>query len=112
MTAPRNKPIPDDVLVRFAAYARQHLTWGSLHIVLDDGNVRDSDVAFCQKYARERGDAEGAFLADVLAGCSKSQRLNLPRRMAYAQRLLDEKEADEYIDRLLDSLSGGSAGAI
>jgi len=68
MTAPRNRPIPDDVLVRFAAYFQEHVTWGSLHIVLDDGNVRDSDVAFCQQYALECGDTEGAFLADVLPG--------------------------------------------
>jgi len=106
MTAPRNRPIPDDVLVRFAAYFQEHVTWGSLHIVLDDGNVRDSDVAFCQQYALECGDTEGAFLADVLAGCSKSQRLNLGRRMGYAQRLLDVADAST----LIDQICGGGAG--
>jgi hypothetical protein len=50
---------------------------GSLHIALDDGNVRDSDLDFCIERAEERGDEHGAALARVLRRMSKTQRLKL-----------------------------------
>ena len=71
------KPTIPDVIDRFRAYHAEHLTWGSLHIVLDDGNVRDSDVAFCEQWAREHGDEEGEALARILAQMSKTQREKL-----------------------------------
>lgn len=50
---------------------------GSLHIVLDDYNERDSDVRSCVQHAVERGDALGVALARLLLLCSRSQRLRL-----------------------------------
>lgn len=47
---------------------------GSLHIVLDDGNIRDSDLRFCLDYALTKGDTEGAALARLLLGMTKTQR--------------------------------------
>ena len=70
-----------DVLADFIAYYRQQLAWGSLHIVLDDGNVEDSSVRFCQHYATQHGDVEGARLAGLLLQMSRTQRLKLPRRV-------------------------------
>lgn len=47
---------------------------GSLHIVLDDFNVRDSDVLFCLNYAKERNDTDGVSIAELLIKMSKTQR--------------------------------------
>lgn len=50
---------------------------GSLHIVLDDGNVEDSSIAFCRKWAADRDDKMGVALCDVLVLCSQTQRRKL-----------------------------------
>jgi hypothetical protein len=50
---------------------------GSLHVVLDDGNVADGHVEGCIEYAEKRGDAIGAALGRLLMLCSKTQREKL-----------------------------------
>lgn len=76
-----SKPtITPELLARFRAYNAKHAAWGSLHIVLDDQNVRDSDVEFCVKFAQERGDAEGEELGKILLQMSKTQRLKIGSR--------------------------------
>lgn len=50
---------------------------GSLHIVLDDGNVEDSHVDFCIQFAIEREDPFGKWLARVLRLMSTTQRKKL-----------------------------------
>ena len=77
MTDLAMKPTIPEVRDSFRAYLAQHPTWGSLHIVLDDGNVEDSSVEFCLDFARECGDAEGERLARILLRMSKTQRLKL-----------------------------------
>ena len=72
-----DKPTIPQFLERFRAYHAIHSTWGSLHIVLDDGNVKDADVEFCIRYARDKGDAEGAELAHLLSLMSPTQRRRL-----------------------------------
>ena len=72
------KPTIPEVVERFAAYFAANPAWGSLHVVLDDGNVADSSVQFCIEYAAERGDDEGAALGRVLLTMSKTQRSKLP----------------------------------
>lgn len=81
MTAPNNQPVSGEDLIRFANYLSKNPSWGSLHIVLADNNIRDSDVQFCIDQAREEGDTEGEYLGKVLLTLSKSQRYNLPRRL-------------------------------
>ena len=85
MTAPSRKAVPHQTLLRFGRYLKQHPSWGSLHIVLDDDNVENHHVEFCKKYAMENGDTEGAELAELLLGMSESQRLNLNRRINAAE---------------------------
>ena len=53
---------------------------GSLHIVLDDGNVNDGHVQFCIEFAQERDDPDGVLLARVLLAMSPTQRLKLSRK--------------------------------
>lgn len=72
------KPSIPQVVARFAAYYGQHPTWGSLHIVLDDGNVRTGDVEFCIQWAEDNGDSEGAELGRILLSMSSTQRRKLP----------------------------------
>lgn len=50
---------------------------GSLHIVLDDGNVGDRNVQFCAQEAQDRGDEPGGKLSRVLLRMSKTQRKKL-----------------------------------
>lgn len=73
-------PTVDSVIDRFAAYHADEPCWGSLHIVLDDGNVRDGDVDFCIAYAEELGDEEGAELGRILRKMSETQRLKIQRK--------------------------------
>lgn len=61
----------------FENYFASNPAWGSLHIVLDDGNINDSSVKYCFEHARDVGDIEGARLAEVLLQLSKTQRLKL-----------------------------------
>ncbi|MHC4717296.1 MAG: hypothetical protein ACYS5V_10020 [Planctomycetota bacterium] len=85
------KPTIPEVLDRFVDYFRRNPTWGDLHIVLDDGNVRDSDVQWCVDHGRTE---EGRELARVLLRMSRTQRLKLPNRVDEvdrAHRRMDEK---------------------
>jgi hypothetical protein len=72
-----------EVIDGFANYYRQpgNAAWGSLHCVLDDGNVRDKDVQGCIDHAVEKGDAEGERLGRILLTLTKSQRLRLGRKV-------------------------------
>ena len=68
------KPTIPQVIDRFRAYHQQHGAWGSLHIVLSDGNHEDSSVTFCAEFAREKGDIAGEDLARILLTMSRTQR--------------------------------------
>lgn len=68
------KPSVPDVLPMVKAYCAKNHTGYSLHAVLDDGNIRDSDIAWCLKRAEENGDSEGARIAKLLALMSRTQR--------------------------------------
>lgn len=50
---------------------------GSLHVVLDDGNVDDGSVQFCIEWADDAGDEDGVALGKVLLRMSKTQRKKL-----------------------------------
>ena len=71
------KPTIPDVMPLVDAYYCKNPTGGSLHIVLDDGNVDDSHVVFCLKRAEENNDLDGVRIAKLLLRMSKTQRLKL-----------------------------------
>ncbi len=75
----KNKPtIADIAPVVMEYYSKPgNNVGGSLHIVLEDGNIKDSDVLFCIKQAEESGDTDGADLGYILLSMSKTQRLKL-----------------------------------
>lgn len=68
-----------DVLPRLRAYASKHGAGGSLHIYLSDSNCERGSLEFCEKYAREQGDTEGAELAALLVQMTTTQRRKLAR---------------------------------
>ncbi len=72
------KPTIPEVLDRFVAYLNAHGAWGSLHVVLDDGNVHDDHVRGCIEWATEQGDEEGRQLGEILLKMSVTQRKKLP----------------------------------
>ncbi len=76
---PSNSLSLPEVTHRFRAYREANPTWGALHIVLEDGNVRDVHVKSCIESALESGDGEGHELACLLLGLSTTQRRKLMR---------------------------------
>ena len=50
---------------------------GSLHVVLDDGNLKDYHIQWCLNYALEKGDTQGMELAKALLRASWTQRTSL-----------------------------------
>jgi hypothetical protein len=74
---PRDRPTVPEVRERFAAYYRDHPAWGSLHVVMDDGNWQSID--FCRWSAREQipVDREALALCDILDQMTTTQRRKL-----------------------------------
>lgn len=70
--------VPDALpLVRRYYALRGNSNGGSLHIVLEDGNVEDGDIAYCMGWAERDSDHAGQALALVLRRMSKTQRRKL-----------------------------------
>ncbi len=74
-----NKPTLPEVIPLMRAYAAKegNECGGSLHVVLDDGNVNDSHVKFCIQYAKDNNDPGGVKLGETLLSMSKTQRREL-----------------------------------
>lgn len=70
------KPTVPEVLPLAKAYYALpgNACGGSLHCVLDDGNVSDADVDFCIQSAVDSGDVEGERLGRLLRRMSRTQR--------------------------------------
>lgn len=87
------KPTIPEILDRFVDYfeAPGNGAWGSLHNVLDDGNVDDSHVDFSISHADAHGDEEGADLGRILLRMSRTQRLKLPGAV---QKAIATRRAD------------------
>lgn len=75
------KPTVPEVLPQLHAYRDNgtagNAVGGSLHLVLDDGNIEDSHVKFCIQWAKDHGDPEGVRLGELLLQMSKRQRKKL-----------------------------------
>jgi hypothetical protein len=68
------KPTVPDVLPMVRAYRAKHGVGGSLHNVLEDGNVKTRDIAFCVERAQKAGDLESVQLGEMLLAMSQTQR--------------------------------------
>lgn len=78
---PERPTITPELVARFARYYAENPTWGSLHIVLDDLNLADNHVQFCIEWATDHADPEGAELARILLGMTRSQRARIGRKV-------------------------------
>lgn len=65
------------LLAEARAYCAKHKDGGSLHVVLEDGNVEDHCLEFSLRHAVEVGDHEGEELAKALATLTIEQRARL-----------------------------------
>ncbi|VTP12678.1 hypothetical protein PUATCC27989T_00490 [Phytobacter ursingii] len=79
--------------ILFAEYIKANCTGGSLHIAYDDGNVSDSDIAFCYRYAEKNGDVAGMVIAGFLMDMS-------------------EEERNEFFNQSIDEFAGTFEGEI
>ena len=73
------KPTVPEVMPLVREYYEDNYAGGSLHIVLDDGNIRDSDLEFCLKEAELAGDERAIKIAKLMLQMSKTQRKKLSR---------------------------------
>lgn len=75
------KPSVPEVVPLLRRYYEKHgnCNGGSLHIVTEDYNVRDSHVESCICYAIEHGDGDGVGLALLFRRMSRTQRLKASR---------------------------------
>lgn len=76
---PFPKPTLAEVSEWVRSYKDRHSCGGSLHVVLDDGNIKDSAVQACIEAATEARDWEGLALAQTLMRMSQRQRAALCR---------------------------------
>lgn len=83
-------------LAELALYHHRNPTWGVLHIVLEDGNVEDSDVDFCIEKAIERNDRDGLKLARMLRRLSPDDRAAVGR---LAEKLVRRVDAGDELER-------------
>lgn len=83
MTAPHPKALLPPVVELCNEYLAMpgNGSGGSLHIVLDDGNLQDHHIQYCRDFASDRGDWRGAVLADKILALTRSQRHRLLRKI-------------------------------
>jgi len=76
---PRHRPTVPEVLPLALAYLAQpgNAVGGHLHIVLDDENLRDTDILWCIKVAAHADDLAGATLGVRLLELTRTQRRKL-----------------------------------
>lgn len=73
----RFPPVSDEVKARLKEYQRIHGGWGSLHMVLANRNVKDSNILWTIKHCTTHEDHEGRWLAKRLLLLSTTQRIRL-----------------------------------
>lgn len=67
------KPFISD-LIKFYYEDLENAAGGNLHIALDDGNLSDGNIWFCQERCEKAGDTFGYFLATLLRYFSEEER--------------------------------------
>lgn len=66
----------------FKKYHDFHGAWGSLHVVLDDGNFRLRIVRSCFEQAMAANDMMGALLAQFMLKMTKTQWREINKKVA------------------------------
>ncbi len=76
MTAPKNQSSTIHYPL-FQEYFNLNPAWGSIHIILADGNLEDEHIDWCIDYAIKLGDTAAVDLCSILYTFSYSQRMKL-----------------------------------
>jgi hypothetical protein len=50
---------------------------GNLHIILDDGNIKNNHIQYCLEISKEKNDKLGIELCELLLKATKTQRQKL-----------------------------------
>lgn len=66
-----------EAIRRIKPYYRDHPGGGSLHIVLDDGNMEADHILFTLEWAMEHDDVDGVALSKLLLDMSVDERYEL-----------------------------------
>lgn len=76
----------DEIIQKAKAYYKKpgNSVGGRLHIVLDDGNIRDSDIEWCINYAKEQNDVDAVEIGNLLLKASKTERRKIIRADYYS----------------------------
>lgn len=71
-----DKPLVPEVRELIRAYYRKpgNAAGGSLHLVLDDGNLDTASIRWVLKHATDEDDADGVLIAEKLLAMSRSGR--------------------------------------
>jgi hypothetical protein len=76
--------VPEVIGIVRDYYAKPgNIVGGSLHLVLEDGNIDDESVRFCLQWAIDKDDQDGIRLAGMLLTMTKTQRKKLYRLQHY-----------------------------
>lgn len=94
----------------FLLYGDKHITWHSLHISMDDGNMRDSDVAFCAEEAEARGDLLGVALAYLLLEMQENERDEMVVDVDLGREWLDAMAGDVVVAQAIDAALAAKEG--
>lgn len=52
--------------IQFYYFDLDNMSGGNLHISLDDGNLKEVDIFFCQEEAKKNNDSFGVFLTRLM----------------------------------------------
>ena len=72
----------DEFIGLVSSYYAVNPCGGNLHIVLDDGNLRNSDLQWCAGYACGQADELGNDIANLMLTMTMKQRKRVYRNYA------------------------------
>ena len=58
-------------------YKKYNCSGGSLHIVVDDGNLDDNNIEYCIEWANNENDVAGFIIGTLLLKMNMRQRKNV-----------------------------------
>ena len=85
-------------------YYAQDICGGSLHIVLDDGNLKDTHLAWCSGYASALGDQEGEDIANLMRLMTMKQR----KRVYAAYPYCEKRYYESFVEAIVRNKSNSS----
>lgn len=82
------KPVIKE-LIQYYYWNLENGTGGYCHIALDDGNLTDQDLWFCQKECEKHNDQIGYLIATILRNFTEDERDEMYEEY-WGMRILDD----------------------